>query len=282
MIDIFHDGLGGRIHCLSYGSERADARTVLCLHGNSSSGDAFRSIAVGLTDADDDMRVITVDFPGHGLSDGHAQFRKYYSFQGFSEVVLKLIDGLGIAPSTIIGHSMGGHIATQAAARIPSLERLILISSPPIAGTQSLGRFFRPDAPIAGIFSESLSGTEIADLALGFTSDQAPEPALAAIRHDIARTDGLFRSDLGASLRGADVVDELSILKGLRGIDLLLVGGARDRFINPDYYADVVKELGLRAEQSSLLQGVGHYPHLERPADTLRLVQSRMRIAVAG
>jgi pimeloyl-ACP methyl ester carboxylesterase len=281
MIDIFYDGLGGRIHCSSYGPDRADARTVVCLHGNSSSGDAFRGIAAGLVDADADLRVISVDFPGHGQSDGHAQFQKYYSFQGFSEVVLGLIDGLGIAPSTIIGHSMGGHIATQAAAKIPSLERLILISSPPIAGAQSIGRFFRADAPIGSIFAERLSSTEIDDLALGFTTDQAPESALAAIRHDIARTDGVFRSDLGASLSGADVVDELSILKGLRSIDLQLIGGELDRFINPDYYADVVGELGLRAEQSSLLRGVGHYPHLERQADTLRLVQSRMRIAAA-
>lgn len=266
----YADLLGGRIHYGSYGSERESAReTYVFLHGNSSSARAFESVAHGFAP---DTRIIGVDLPGHGLSDGHAHFKKYYSFQGLREVLLRLFETIGLEPTGLIGHSMGGHIATQAARDIPSLSRLVLISSPPIAGRDALAGFFRPDAPTNSIFAEKLSASETRELARAFTSPNAPIRALEEIETDIGQTDGVFRSELGVSLGGADVIDELAITKALRGIDVLLIGGEADRFIDPAYYSRVIAEIGLSGEQSRILPGVGHYPHLEAPDLTLQIV----------
>lgn len=276
----YADVLGGRIHYVSYVPERESAHeTHVFLHGNSSSAGAFERVAQGFSR---DARIIGVDLPGHGLSDGHAHFKKYYSFQGLREVLLRLLETIGLEPTGLIGHSMGGHIATQAAPDIPSLSRLILISSPPIAGRDALAGFFRPDAPTHSIFAEKLSASETQELARAFTSPNAPTRALEAIETDIEQTDGVFRSALGASLGGADVIDELAITKALRGVDLLLIGGEADRFIEPAYYSRIVDELGLSGEQSRILPGVGHYPHLEAPDLTLQIIETWLERTVVA
>lgn len=280
MISYYTEILGGRIHYVSYTPERSSAREkFVFLHGNSSSAQAFEGVAKQLPA---NIEIVGIDLPGHGLSDGHAQFKRYFSFQGCREIFLRVLESIRFTPTGIIGHSMGGHIAAQAAPELPSLSRLILISAPPIGGREALGGFFRPDAPTKSIFTESLSPGELRELAVDFTTPGATQDIRDAIETDIAQTDGLFRSELGTSLASANIVDELAILKGLKGVDFLFVGGAADRFIDPDYYVRILAELRLDEAHRNLLPGVGHYPHREAPAKVSSVLQNWMASEMAA
>ncbi|MHB8886102.1 MAG: alpha/beta fold hydrolase [Methylovirgula sp.] len=271
MTSNYADILGGRIHYISYAQEGEPAsETLIFLHGNSSSAGAIAAVAKGLVHR---AHVIGIDLPGHGRSDGEASFKNYFSFQGCREILLRTLDAIGIQPTGIIGHSMGGHIAMQAAPDIPSLSHLILISSPPIAGRDALAEFFRPDAPTDSIFAEKLSDNETQQLARAFTSSTAPKHVTNIVEADIAQTDGCFRRELGVSLSGADVVDELAIAKNLKSVDCFFIGGEADRFIQPAYYVRVVRELGLREERRCVFPAIGHYPHLESPEQVLRVIE---------
>lgn len=59
--------------------------------------------------------VLAPDLPGHGLSDGPA----LTSIEAMSRWLERLLDAAGIAQAALVGHSMGGAIAIETAARLP-------------------------------------------------------------------------------------------------------------------------------------------------------------------
>ena len=91
--------------------------------------DRFRSrIAPALAT---DHRVIRVDLIGHG---GTAAPAAGYTIPRQAELVAAVLDRLGVDRVTVIGHSMGGEVATALAERNPArIAAMILIDSPPTA-----------------------------------------------------------------------------------------------------------------------------------------------------
>lgn len=60
-------------------------------------------------------RVLAVDLPGHGRSDGPP----LASIEATADWVLALLDAAGVRSATLVGHSMGSLIALEAAAQAP-------------------------------------------------------------------------------------------------------------------------------------------------------------------
>jgi pimeloyl-ACP methyl ester carboxylesterase len=72
-------------------------------------------------------RVVTVDLRGHGASDAPEQD---YTLHGFAEDLAWLCSELDLRRPIMVGHSMGGNIALEFAARFPDLTRgIVLIDS---------------------------------------------------------------------------------------------------------------------------------------------------------
>lgn len=63
-----------------------------------------------------DYRVVTLDLPAHGDSGNN---RKNWSINGLGEDVATLVKHLGLRRIILIGHSMGGPVALDAARRLP-------------------------------------------------------------------------------------------------------------------------------------------------------------------
>lgn len=90
--------------------------------------------------------VVAVDLSGHGES-GH---RDGYSVETWTAEIMAVIDHSGMRPRpTVVGHSMGGHIALQIAAEHgDSLEGAIIVDTPvrrpdPETLASSNGRMFK-------------------------------------------------------------------------------------------------------------------------------------------
>jgi pimeloyl-ACP methyl ester carboxylesterase len=64
---------------------------------------------------------LAVDFPGHGRSGGAL----LPSIGAMADWVAQLIDGLGLAQASLIGHSMGSLVALETAARHPAKIRAL-------------------------------------------------------------------------------------------------------------------------------------------------------------
>jgi len=91
---------------------------VVCLHGVTGHGGGFRRLAEGWLG---DFHVVAPDLLGHGSS-------PYEPPWSIAEHVRLLVDAAGDEPAAWIGHSFGGRLAFEVAARHPELvERLALL-----------------------------------------------------------------------------------------------------------------------------------------------------------
>jgi pimeloyl-ACP methyl ester carboxylesterase len=105
---------------------RSGKETLVLLHGyleTLSVWDDFVSLL------DEDIRVIRIDLPGHGLSGTHPVVNTVdFSAQVLHEALLKC----GVEQSAIVGHSMGGYVALAFAAQFPeATQALCLFHSTP-------------------------------------------------------------------------------------------------------------------------------------------------------
>lgn len=99
---------------------------VVLLHGLASSGATWRSFALALAAAR--LPVIAPDLRGHGAS-GH---RDNYTFEDFELDVESLLEYLGVGRFDLVGHSLGGRIATMVAQRWPDrVGKLVLEETRP-------------------------------------------------------------------------------------------------------------------------------------------------------
>ena len=91
---------------------------VVCLHGITGHGGGFRRLAEGWLS---DYHLIAPDLLGHGSS-------PYEPPWNITEHVRLLVEAVGAEPAVWIGHSFGGRLAFEVAARRPELvERLVLL-----------------------------------------------------------------------------------------------------------------------------------------------------------
>lgn len=247
---------------------------ILLLHGMAGSSQTWRSVIPPLSRK---YRVIAPDMLGHGNS---AKPRSDYSLGAFAVWLRDLLDELGVAQATIVGHSLGGGVAMQFVYQHPDYcQRLVLI------GSGGLG-------PDVGLTLRLLSAPG-AELILPII---APSPVLAA--GDWVRS--WFRKAGVESPRGAEMWSAYSsladaptrqaFLRTLRSVvdyrgqavsalnrlnvkadmPIMAIWGEQDAIIPVEHaYAAHEARPDTRLE---VLAGVGHFPQVERPNDVVDLI----------
>jgi lipase len=98
------------------------APRVVCLHGVTGHGRHFAMLA---EDALDAFHVVAPDLLGHGSS----PYEPPWDIGSHLDAILKTV---GIAPSVFIGHSFGGRLAFEIAARRPELVKRLVLLDPAI------------------------------------------------------------------------------------------------------------------------------------------------------
>lgn len=105
--------------------EKPNGRTVVLLHGKNFSAAYWKSTILSLTNAG--YRVIAPDQIGFGKSTKPAAYQ--FTFQALAENTRGLLEKLNVSKASVIGHSMGGMLATRFALMYPdTVEKLILVN----------------------------------------------------------------------------------------------------------------------------------------------------------
>jgi pimeloyl-ACP methyl ester carboxylesterase len=248
--------------------------TLLLIHGMAGSSETWRAVIPQLSKK---YRVVAPDLLGHGQS---AKPRGDYSLGAFAVWLRDLLDELGVTRATIIGQSLGGGVAMQFVYQHPDYcQRLVLISSgglgPDVGWTLRLlsapgaelimpiiaprpvltvGNKLRSWFSAAGI--QSPRGAEIWSAYSSFSDAETRQAFLRTLRSVVD-----YRGQAVSALNRLHVSSELPTLA---------IWGDKDQIIPVDHaYA----AQGVRPEtRLEVLEGVGHFPHVERPAEVVDLI----------
>src|SRR5947209_15147120 len=125
---------GLRLRTLEWG--RPGALPIICVHGYTSSAEAFNALARRLQDR---AHIVAMDVRGHGESAWSPEGAYQYADQAGD--LAALVDRLGIERFVLIGTSMGGIVAMAYAAQHPQRLRALAINDigpDPEAGSQRI------------------------------------------------------------------------------------------------------------------------------------------------
>lgn len=119
---------------------KAEDEIILCLHGWLDNAASFSPIAPFFNN----KRVIAIDWPGHGFS-AHRSQDAHYHFIDYVHDLLKLFELNQWQCIDVVGHSMGGMIASAFTAAFPEriktlslIDSIGFISAPEQNSTQQL------------------------------------------------------------------------------------------------------------------------------------------------
>jgi pimeloyl-ACP methyl ester carboxylesterase len=122
--DDFVDSDGIRLHYVS----RGEGKPILFLHGFPQFWFLWRR---QLADLGEDHAVYAPDLRGYNLSSKPDEVEAYRMRHLLGDV-RAMVESLGLAPFTLVGHDWGGIIAWAFALKYPEmLERLVVIDGPP-------------------------------------------------------------------------------------------------------------------------------------------------------
>lgn len=250
----------GSIEVLTSGG---DGPLVFLLHGNSSSAATFAGTLASRVGRR--FRLVSISLPGHGESSSARAPLSEYAVPALAKLVPEIIARFGAERYALVGHSLGGHVFSEALPELPGAAGLVLISAPPLSMSR-LSRAFAPDPVDGALFNAELSDDEVDTLASALLAGAGRDADIAALlRRDIRRADPAFRPALGRSIMTGQLDDEVAILAKTR-VPVALVFGTADVFLRRSYYDEV--ELGSTlGEGRFAFDGAGHSPHLEVPVE---------------
>ena len=123
---MFFSYSGGRIHY----SDSGNGTVIVLIHGYLESSEVWNGFAEKLKS---EFRIISVDLPGHGLSDVYGEV---HSMEFMATAVKNLVDSLDLKKVFLVGHSLGGYVALAFLELFPEyLLGYCLFHSQPFADT---------------------------------------------------------------------------------------------------------------------------------------------------
>jgi pimeloyl-ACP methyl ester carboxylesterase len=202
-----------------------------------------------------DYRVVTLDQAGHGES---GKDRKVWSAGGLAGDVEAVVKALGLKRVILVGHSMGGPVALLAAKRMPGTVVAVIG-----ADTLQNAEFEMPEEvrkQFMEAFEKDFKGTMRAALA-GMLHEKTDAELKKWLLTRAEAQDPKMATGLMRDLSG---LDQKKLLKEARVPVRCINSAGGFQFFTPTAVAINKKYADFNAVT---LEGVGHYPMLEKPAE---------------
>lgn len=262
----------GRFQVLDQGDPQGSP--IVLLHCATCSMDWWDRLAPLLGQ---DHRVIRIDLLGMGGSDKPAAG---YAIEDQASGVAEALAKLHVVGATVVGHSLGGSVATAVAEQSPSLaSRIVIIDQSPEDGFEheSLGDHLSI-APVIGqaiarlvqVAPKSLIRNQYDqafapgfNIASGFDNPDQPVDDLRAMTYTA------LKDTVDAE---KDFVDDQPLDQRLAAahVPLLVIFGAEDQIYDPQ--AAIARYRQVPGAQTHLIPGAGHSPNVEKPEAVAPLI----------
>ena len=257
---------GGKLHVLELGeAASADPLPIVLIHGASGNLEDLR-LAIGRRLAAS-RHVILLDRPGHGWSERRGGVADASPARQ-AALIAAALDRIGIARFVLLGHSLGGAVASALALAFPTRVAGLVLLAPvthPWKGGLTWYNAVLSTPVLGPIFAHTIA-VPLALLLLkrGVASVFAPQPPPA---------DYVRRAAIRLLLRPAQFLanaQDIAVLKpfvaalapryGEIGIPTVIVTGAVDTTVSPYIHARTIAAAMPHA-RLIMLAGIGHMPH---------------------
>lgn len=231
-----------------------NGKTVLLLHGKNFFGAYWKDTIAVL--AANGYRVIVPDQIGFGKS---TKPNIHYSFHTLAAATRKLLEALGVMEVTVVGHSMGGMLATRFALMYPAVATRLVLENP--IGLEDYRRFV-PYVAVDDLYRSELSASAENIRAYHKTYFVIWRPEYGEYAEVAVSQKGSseFPRLAMASALTYEMIYEQPVCHEFGGVKVrtLLVIGQADRTV-----------VGKGRVKKELLPAVGNYPELGRTTATL-------------
>lgn len=268
-------------------SPAPNGRTVILFHGKNFNGYYWKDVAAGLTK--NGFRVVIPDQIGWGKS---SKPNVHYSFHLLAANSKKLLDALKIEKAIVIGHSIGGMLATRFALMYPEATEKLILENP--IGLED----YRTFVPYAS-YEELLKGEKAQTYESLKKYQQTYYPAWKPEYEQYvqAQAESLIRPDYPQAVAANALTSLMAYeqpvvyeFRNLKMPTLLIIGQAdrtvlgKNRLPKEDQnkygqYPALGKKLSAEIDNSKLieLENVGHIPHVQVFDEFMRAVLEFVR-----
>lgn len=252
-------------------SDKNDSETrqhLLFIHGLGSSADRWLDIPDALSLY---FHTVAIDLPGFGGSDKPSDMN--YTIEAFSDIVREFIDKIKIPEedrgnnkartTTLVGHSLGGYVASRIAATDNSnfLNKLVLVDSsgnleePTPLLDEYLDAAMNPSKEkVRKVFEQMVANPLlVSDVLVHGFIDRINRPG----------SKYAFESSLRNSANTQIGIKNLNRISE-KGIPTLILWGMHDKVI-PTQHSQIFKE-AIKGSTVTLIPNTGHAPFTEKPA----------------
>ena len=220
-------------------------------------------------------RVIRIDLIGHG---GSEKPQSGYEIESQAAAVAEALNSLGVEGATVVGHSLGGMVATSLAEQASELvDRMVMIGTPSESGEASLPfteRMIRTPVIGQAVWRLRLDSMIMHGYGSAFApgtdvSQVFPDDPNRVVDDNRAMT---YDSFTGASEKAGDFLDEQSVASRLAatGVPLMWIDGSEDQILDATAVAEEFH--GVPGAITKLIDGAGHSPNVEAPKETAGLI----------
>jgi pimeloyl-ACP methyl ester carboxylesterase len=195
-----------------------------------------------------DQRVFAVDLAGHGKSDGIG----HHAIEEYTGEVLEFMTSLGLNAAVLVGHSMGGAIALEAAIRSPSrvlglgligCGARLRVAAEILRRTSDPSTFSAAISLIGDLSFAPQTGSRLKELAAQRMAETRP----SVLHGDFLACDGF------------DATGRLSQI----AVPTLILCGAEDKMTPPKFSAFLHEKIV--GAQLEIISRAGHMVTLEKP-----------------
>jgi pimeloyl-ACP methyl ester carboxylesterase len=246
---------------LVYRESGGTGRPVVLVHGNSSSSRTWRALMA--ESFGERFRCVALDLPGHGRSKPAAG-ADVYSLPGYAGVLAGFMAATGVEEAVVVGWSLGGHIALEAASQLTNAAGFVIFGTPPVGSPAQLGEAFLPNPAMNVGFTAEVDADAARSYGASFLAPGSTFP-LTEFVADILATDGAARAGLMASIGAGQFTDEVKVVAELSQ-PLAVLHGEGEQLVSLDYLRKVPMPTLWRGDVR-VLPGVGHAPHEEAPQE---------------
>jgi pyruvate dehydrogenase E2 component (dihydrolipoamide acetyltransferase) len=247
--------VGGRTTRYLRHGEGADHAVLLHGFGGDLASWLFNHEAL----AGETRAVYALDLPGHGGSSKDAESG---NAEALADAVEAALDGIGVGPAHLVGHSLGGAVAAVLASR--GRARSLALVAPAGFGPDIDGEF------VAG-FVEAEGRRELKPVLERLFAD--PGVVTRDFVEEVLRykrldgVDEALRTIAAACFPDGRQAVDVRGLVARADVPLLVIWGAADRII-PATHADAAPP----SAQVHILDGAGHMPQMEHSGEVNRLL----------